>query len=90
MPALYLLVAAAAFAIAFQADSVAVVVACLLIAAAATLAGALGMVARRLGRRNRDEDSLVDPVELQRLREQAEARRIAEAAESGAAGEARR
>lgn len=89
MPWLYLLLATAAFAIAFQADSVSVVVACLLVACIATLAGALGLLAQRVGRRSRDETSLIDPVELQRLREQAEARRVA-SADGGVAGEGRR
>jgi hypothetical protein len=89
MPWLYLLLAAAAFAIAFQADSVAVVVACLLVACVATLGGALGLLAQRVGRRSRDETSLIDPVELQRLREQAETRRLA-AADGGVAGESHR
>lgn len=90
MPWLYLLLAAAAFAIAFQAGSVSVVVVCLIVACAATLAGALGLLARRVGRRSRGEAALIDPVELQRLREQAEARRVAAAAEAGAMGEIRR
>lgn len=91
MPWLYLLLAAVAFAIAFQAGSMAVVVVCLLAACIGTLAGALGLVAQRVGRRGRDEASLIDPVELQRLREQAEARRIAAAAAAAdGAAEARR
>lgn len=87
---LYLLLAAAAFAIAFRSGSVAVVVVCLIVACAATLAGALGLLARRIGRRGRDEAALIDPVELQRLREQAEARRLAASADALAAGESRR
>lgn len=89
MPWLYLLLAAAAFAVAFQSSSIALVIACLLIACIALLAAALGLLARRVGRRGRDDAALIDPVELQRLREQAEVRRAAAADGTGAV-EARR
>ncbi|GHA87056.1 hypothetical protein [Cognatilysobacter bugurensis] len=90
MPWLYALLAAAAFAVAFRASSVTLVIICLLVACVATLAAALGWLAQRVASRSRDESSLVDAVELQRLREQAEARRLAAAAESTALGDARR
>lgn len=90
MPWLHLLLAVAAFAIAFRSGSVAVVVLCLLVACAAMLVGVLGLLARRIGRRSRDEASLIDPVELERLRAQAEARRLAASSEPVGAAEPRR
>lgn len=86
---MYLLLAAAAFAVAFRSESIAIVVLCLLVACAAALAGALGLLTQRIGRRSRDDAALIDPVELQRLREQAEARRRAAATEAVVSGEAR-
>jgi hypothetical protein len=37
----------------------------------------LGLLAQRIGNRSRDEQMMIDPQELRRLREQAEARRAA-------------
>jgi len=37
----------------------------------------LGLLAQRVGSRSRDDPALLDPAELRRLREQAEARRAA-------------
>ena len=45
------------------------------------LAWVLGLMAQRVGSRSRDDSALLDPAELRRLREQAEARRVAAAAE---------
>ncbi|MFC0676442.1 hypothetical protein ACFFGH_01075 [Lysobacter korlensis] len=83
MPWLYLLVALAALVGAFNTTSVALLMVCLLAAAAALLAWVMGLLAQRVGSRSRDEAAMIDPVELHRLREQAEARRLAAAAESG-------
>ncbi len=44
-------------------------------------AGTLALLARRIDSRSHDETMMIDPRELQRLREQAQARR--EAAQSG-------
>ena len=77
MPWLYLLVAIAALAVAFKTTSVGLLVVALLVALVASLAWVLGLMAQRVGSRSRDETQLVDPVELRRLREQAEARRAA-------------
>lgn len=82
MPWLYLLVALAALAVAFKTTSVALLMLCLLVAFGATLAWVMGLLARRVGNRSRDETMMIDPVELHRLREQAEARRRA-AADTG-------
>ena len=75
MPWVFLLLALAAFAIAFKTSSLALAAACLLIALGLLVAWALGLLAQRVGSRSRDESMLIDPQELRRLREQAEARR---------------
>ena len=75
MPWVFLLLALAAFAIAFKTSSLALAAACLLIALGLLVAWAMGLLAQRVGSRSRDESMLIDPQELRRLREQAEARR---------------
>ena len=75
MPWVFLLLALAAFAIAFKTTSLALVALCLLLALGLLVAWALGLMAQRVGSRTRDESLLLDPQELRRLREQAEARR---------------
>jgi hypothetical protein len=77
MPWVFLLLALAALAAAFQTTSMLLAVLCLRAALALLLAGALGLLARRVGSRSRDETMLLDPQELRRLREQADARRAA-------------
>lgn len=77
LPWLYLLLAAAAFAVAFKTSSVALAVLCLLAALALSVAWLLGLLAQRVGNRSRDAQMMIDPQELRRLREQAEARRAA-------------
>lgn len=79
MPWVFLLLALAAMAVAFQTTSLALAVLCLLAALGLLLAFALGLLARRVGSRSRDQTLLLDPQELRRLREQAEARRAAAA-----------
>ncbi|MFC3552322.1 hypothetical protein ACFOLC_15055 [Lysobacter cavernae] len=76
---LYLLLALAALAISFKTSSVAVLVLCLLVALGLLLAWVMALLAQRLGSQSRDESLMLDPVELRRLREQAEARRTAAA-----------
>jgi hypothetical protein len=73
----FLLLAIAALAVAFKTTSVALAVLCLLAALGLLLAGTLGLLAQRVGSRSRDDTSMIDPQELRRLREQAEARRAA-------------
>jgi hypothetical protein len=75
----YLLLAIVAFVIAFKTASVALAALCLLAALGLLLAWVLGLLAQRVGNRSRDEAAMLDPQELRRLREQAEARRAAEA-----------
>lgn len=75
MPWLFLLLAIAAFAVAFKASSVALAALCLLAALGLLVAWVMGLLAQRVGSRSRDEATMLDPQELRRLREQAEARR---------------
>jgi ABC-type transport system involved in cytochrome bd biosynthesis fused ATPase/permease subunit len=80
MPWLFLLLALAAFAVAFKTTSMALAVVCLLAALGLLLAWVMGLLAQRVGSQSRDDSQMLDPRELQRLREQAEARRAAGAA----------
>ena len=73
----FLLLAIAAFVLAFKTTSVALAALCLLAALGLLLAWVLGLLAQRVGSRSRDDSALLDPAELRRLREQAEARRAA-------------
>ncbi|MCA1714492.1 MAG: hypothetical protein LC715_05020 [Gammaproteobacteria bacterium] len=75
MPWLFLLLAIAAFAVAFLTTSVALAALCLLAALGLLVAWVMGLLAQRVGSRSRDEATMLDPQELRRLREQAEARR---------------
>ena len=84
MPWLFLLLAVAAFAVALNASSMAMVVICVLVALGGTVAWVLGLLTERMGSRSRDESMMLDPMELKRLREEAEARRAAAAASTGA------
>lgn len=74
---LYLLLAIAALAVAFQSSSVTLSVIALLAALGFLVAWVMGLLARRIGSQSRDEAMILDPQELRRLREQAEARRAA-------------
>lgn len=82
---LLILLAAGAFVVAFVTSSMALTVIALLASLVLLLAGALKVLSERVGNRTRDESMMIDPAELRRLREQAEARRAVEAA--GAGGE---
>lgn len=77
MPWLLVLLAAGALVGAFLAQSVWLVALGLLAALGFLLAGVMGLMAQRVGNRSRDEALMVDPAELHRLREQAQARRNA-------------
>jgi len=77
MPWIYLLLAIAGFIVAFKTTSMALAIVCLLAALGLMLAWVLSLLAQRVGSRARDEAMMLDPVELRRLREQAEARRAA-------------
>ena len=84
MPWVFLLLSIGAFAIAFRTSSVALVVVCLLAGLGFLGAWLLTLLAQRVGTR-RHEAMMVDPMELKRLREQADARRAAAAQEPPAA-----
>lgn len=75
MPWLFLLLALAAFAVAFKTTSMMLAVFCLLVALGLLLAWVMGLLAERVGSQSRDDSQMLDPQELRRLREQAEARR---------------
>jgi hypothetical protein len=77
MPWVYLLLALAAFAVAFVATSPWLAVLASLVALGFLGAWVMGLFAQRVGSRSRDETQMLDPQELRRLREQAEARRAA-------------
>lgn len=80
---LLILLAAGAFVVAFVTSSMALTVVALLASLVLLLAGTLKVLSERVGNRTRDESMMIDPAELRRLREQAEARRAAEAAATG-------
>ncbi|MFQ6313669.1 hypothetical protein ACLMLE_27115, partial [Lysobacter capsici] len=46
------------------------------------IAGVMSLLARRLDNTSRDVSVIIDPVELRRLREQAEARKLAASSQS--------
>jgi hypothetical protein len=66
-----------ALAVAMKTTSVLLMVLCLLAALLLILLWILGLYSARAGARSRDESAMIDPVELRRLREQAEARKLA-------------
>lgn len=72
---LFLLLAAAAFLVAFTTHSVVVLTLSILVALGFTAAWLMGLMAQRVGDSTRSEAMIIDPQELRRLREQAEARR---------------
>ena len=74
---LYLLLALVALAVAFKTTSVAVLMVSLLAALGFLLAWVLKLLAARVDSQTRDASLILDPVDLRRLREQAEARRAA-------------
>lgn len=77
IPWLFFLLALAALAVAFKTTSVALLAVCLIIGLGLTLAGVVRLFAQRIESRSRDEGLMLDPEELRRLREQAEARKLA-------------
>jgi membrane protein implicated in regulation of membrane protease activity len=81
MPWLFLMLGIAAFALAFVTTSVAL--AALSLLAALVLLGlwVMGLLAQRVGNQSRDDTLMLDPQELRRLREQAQARQAAAQAE---------
>ncbi|SFL10098.1 hypothetical protein [Lysobacter sp. cf310] len=78
---LFLLLALAALVIAFKASSGLLLVVSLLASLGFFIAWILGLLAARIGSSSRDEGLMLDPNELRRLREQAEARKLAAASQ---------
>ena len=74
---LMLALAVAAMAVAATTSSGVLMGVCLLAALLLMVAWVLGLYAARAGARSRDDIAMIDPVELRRLREQAEARKVA-------------
>lgn len=77
MPWLFLLLALGAFAVAFNTASMVLSMLCLLVALGLLVAWVMGLLAQRVGSQSRDDSLMLDPQELRRLREQADARRAA-------------
>ena len=74
---LFLLLAAVAMAFAFVTSSTVVLAVCLLAALAFFVLWLVGLHSVRVAGQGRDVSAMIDPVELRRLREQAEARKAA-------------
>ena len=85
MPWLFLLLALAALAVAFQTTSMALMAVSMLVALGALVAWVMGLLSQRIGSQSRDDSLMLDPAELRRLREEAEARRAA--AQAAVAGD---
>jgi hypothetical protein len=72
---LFLLIAVGALIGAFVSGPTWLMALCLLVSLAFFVAWAMGLYAARIGDTSRDESQMIDPVELRRLREMAEARK---------------
>ncbi|KAF1713806.1 hypothetical protein CSC74_17095 [Pseudoxanthomonas yeongjuensis] len=72
---LFLLIAIGALIGAFVSGPTWLMVLCLLVSLVLFVAWAMGLYAARIGDSSRDESQMIDPVELRRLREIAEARK---------------
>lgn len=72
---LFLLLALGAMGIALKTSSVALMLVCLLASLGLFVAWIVGWYAARVGSTSRDESHMIDPAELRRLREIAEARK---------------
>lgn len=75
---LLLLLAIGALVVAFNTTSLLLMGLCLVAALGLTLVAVLQMLAARVDGATRSEAQMLDPVELRRLREAAEARKLAE------------
>jgi hypothetical protein len=74
---LFLLLAIAALAVALKTASSGLMLLSLLAALVLLVLWAAGLYAARMAGRSRDPSAMIDPAELRRLREQAEARKAA-------------
>ena len=85
MPWLLLLIAVALFMVALNASSMAMVILSVLASLGLSVFAIMGLLAQRVGNSARSETMLIDPMELRRLRELAEAKRAQAAGSSDAA-----
>lgn len=76
---LFLLLGFAALVVAFKTTSSALMVVCLIAALVLFILWLAGLYSARMAGRSRDASMIIDPAELRRLREQAEARKAAAA-----------
>ena len=81
---LFLLLGFGALWVAFTTSSPGLLALALVAALVLFIAFVLKMASDRIGSRSRDEHLMLDPEELRRLREQAEARKLATAAQNDA------
>lgn len=86
MPWLLLFLAFGAFAVAFKTTSMLVMAICLLLAFVLSLIAVMQLLAARVDGSTRSEALMLDPLELRRLRDEAEARKLA-ASQAAAPGE---
>ena len=77
---LFLLLAFGALWVGFTSSSTALLIISLLVALVLFVSFVLKLASDRVGSRSRDEGVMLDPEEMRRLREQAEARKLAAAA----------
>lgn len=82
MPWLFLLIAAALLAVALTTPSMLMLVVCGVASLGLTIFAVMSLLAQRVDSSARSEAMLIDPQELRRLREQAEARRAQPAGET--------
>jgi len=80
MPWLLLLIAVGLFLVALSTTSMAVVILCVLASLGLSVVAIMSLLAQRVDNSARSETMLIDPMELRRLREQAEAKRAEAAA----------
>ena len=79
---LYLLFAIAAIVVAMKTASSGLMLLCLLVSLVLFVLWLAGLYSARMAGRSRDPSAMIDPAELRRLREQAEARKAANSSES--------
>ena len=79
LPWLLLFLAFGAFAVAFKTTSMLLMALCLIVALVLALIGVMQLLASRVDSSTRNESLMLDPMELRRLREEAEARKQAAA-----------
>lgn len=79
---LFLLLGFAALVVAFKTTSVGLLAVCLLAALVLFVLWLAGLYSVRMAGRSRDASMIIDPAELRRLRQQAEARKAVAAADT--------